>query len=98
MIHSKLRRHNITKSGFTIIYADGGETYLGELKDEKLDYWFLFGRDARQKLMYKGYRRNNFRNSTDSVIVFDTKPWDANELAKRKQNGFLGIKEYNIKL
>ena len=70
---------------------------MGELRDEKLNHWILFGRDAGQKWMYKGHKKNSYRGTTDSVIIFDIKRWDANELTRRKQIGFLGIREYDIK-
>lgn len=84
----------MTQSDQTIVYSNGGSTYLGTLKNKALDYWFLFGRDAQQKWMYKGYRKNGV---THSVVVFDTKQWNADELARRKGNGFLGIREYDIR-
>ena len=85
----------MTKSGQTIVYSDGGNTYLGTMKNQKLDQWFLFGRDANQKWMYKGYRV--FNNVSDSVIVFDNEPWNSVEMKRRKDNGFLGIREYDIR-
>ena len=85
----------MAQSGQTIVYTKGGDVYLGNMKDKKLDAWILYGRDEQQKWMYKGYR--NYGGMTDSVIVFDTKKWSASEIARRKANGFLGIREYDIK-
>jgi len=78
----------------TIIYTFGGETYLGEHTEQDLSYWRWYGKVKNQKYLYKGYRY--FDGKKDIVIVYDNKKWDAGELAKRKANGFLGIREYVI--
>jgi len=44
--------------------------------------------------MYKGYRY--FDGNKDIVIVYDNKLWDKKEIARRKANGFLGIRRYLI--
>ena len=76
----------------TIVYTDGGDTYLGEYKDRSLKYWKQTGYIRDFKFMYKGYRY--FDGNKDVVIVYTNKNWDKDEIAKRKANGFLGVKQY----
>jgi len=76
----------------TIIYADGGNRYFGEQENENLGYWKEYGSIRLFKYMYKGYRY--FDNGMTSVIVFDNVKWSKEEKAKRKANGFLGIRQY----
>jgi len=76
----------------TLIYTNGGENYLGEHSINNLSYWKRFV--SGQKYMYKGYRY--FDGNKDIVIVYDNTRWYDGEKAKRKANGFLGIREYRI--
>ena len=76
----------------TIVYTDGGDTYLGEYEDESLKYWKQTGHIRDFKFMYKGYRY--FDGKKDIVIVYTNKDWNVEEIAKRKANGFLGIKQH----
>lgn len=76
----------------TAVYIDGGNNCLGIKESHKLSYWLEYGRKHNQKYLYKGYRWYN--NKSDSVVVFDTKRWDGEEINRRKYNGFLGIREY----
>jgi len=78
----------------TIIYTFGGETYLGEHTEQNLSYWRWYGKVKNQKYIYKGYRY--FDGTKDIVIVFTTTQWNKQEKERRKNNGFLGIREYII--
>jgi len=78
----------------TLIYRNGGEIYLGKHSIQKLSYWLYTGKIKNQKWLYKGY--NYFDSEKYTVIVFDVKQWNEAEKAKRKYNGFLGIREYKI--
>lgn len=77
-----------------IIYKNGGNQYLGQQKDRTLQKWKLKGQELEQGFMYKGFRY--YGGNKDIVIVYDTERWDKNEIKKRKDNGFLGIKAYEI--
>ena len=77
----------------TIVYKNGSD-YIGEYEDKKLAKWKQLGINLNQYWMYKGYRYWN--NQRDTVIVYDTEPWDAEEINRRRNNGFLGIKEYHL--
>ena len=78
----------------TIVYADGGDRFFGEQEDENLNYWKEYGSIRLFKYMYKGFRY--FDGKKDIVIVYDNTRWYDGEKAKRKANGFLGIREYRI--
>lgn len=78
----------------TIIYRDGGKLYLGEHSEQNLSYWIWYGKQKNAKFMYKGYKYYN--GEKDIVIVYDTIQWDKNEKQRRKNNGFLGIREYEL--
>lgn len=78
----------------TLVYKDSGEIYLGENTIKNLDYWKWIGRSNKQKYMYKGYRY--FEGKKENVVVYSKTQWHQGELAKRKANGFLGIKEYKL--
>ena len=82
----------------TIIYKNGGEVYLGEHTDQNLDYWKLYGKNLGEKYMYKGYRLHGGwdMNNKTIVIVYDSKLWDLEECKRRKENGFLNIRRYEI--
>jgi hypothetical protein len=76
----------------TIVYRNGGEVYLGSHSDQELSYWKWTGKQKKEKYLYKGY---HYRGSEkDTVVVFDSKMWSPAELARRKANGFLGIRRY----
>jgi hypothetical protein len=79
----------------TIIYTSGGDDYKGEHSTQNLSYWRWYGKQKNQKYMYKGYRY--FDNKKDIVIVYDNDLWNIAEYQKRKANGFLGIKRYDLK-
>ena len=76
----------------TIVYTNGGDNYLGIHSEQNLSYWKWTGKVKNQKYLYKGYRY--FDGKKDIVIVYDNKQWDQAEKKKRKDNGFLGIREY----
>jgi len=78
----------------TIIYTNGGENYLGEHSEQDLSYWRWYGTVKNQKYMYKGYRY--FDGNKDIVIVYSTVQWNKQEKQRRKNNGFLGIREYQL--
>jgi len=78
----------------TIVYLNDGDTYLGEHDDHPLKYWLSYGREHNQKWLYKGY--NYFDSKKRIVVVYTTKRWNAFEIDRRRQNRFLGIKEYQI--
>lgn len=75
----------------TIVYINGKD-YLGAYTEKSLKYWKQTGYIRDFKYMYKGYRY--FDTNKDTVIVFTNKDWDIEEKAKRKANGFLGIRKY----
>ena len=76
----------------TIVYTNGGEKYLGSHSDQDLSYWKWTGRQKKKKYLYKGYRY--LGGKKDTVVVFDNIRWSDAELARRKANGFLGIRRY----
>ena len=78
----------------TLVYKNGGEGYLGIRSSKGLYHWKKLGCELNQKYMYKGYRY--FDNKRDIVIVFDITKWSVSEKARRKANGFLGIREYEL--
>jgi len=80
----------------TIVYREGGEVYLGERSDQNLTYWKWYGEQKTSKYMYKGYRY--YEGKKEIVIVFDDVLWDISEYQKRKNNGFLSIKLYELNL
>ena len=76
----------------TLIYNGDGD-YLGcEGKEKKLSYWIRFGEVIKQNYLYKGY--HYYIGEKNIVVVFTVFQWDKEELARRKRNGFLWIKEY----
>jgi len=78
-----------------IVYSEAGDRYLGEFPSENTAYWREFGKSrGLGAWMYVGYRW--FDNRKDQVVVFDDIEWDAGELARRKANGFLGIRMYRV--
>ena len=84
----------------TLIYTNNGENYLGEHSIQNLSYWRWYGRQKNQKYMYKGYYYRLYKPVEEAksiVIVYTDNKWDAGEIAKRKANGFKGIREYVIK-
>jgi len=79
----------------TIIYRKGGEIYLGEHEPQKLSYYQHLAKEVyKEGYFYKGYRY--YGGEKDFVVVFDNKKWDIGEMARRKENGFLGIKCYEV--
>jgi len=42
--------------------------------------------------MYKGF--HYFANEINQVVVFTNTKWNEKEIARRKTNGFMGIREY----
>lgn len=88
------------ESGEVLIYING-ERYVGSFSDiESLEYWKEVGKEHGQKWMYKGYAWNSLNpvpgNYNNTVIVFDTKKWSLSEINRRKENGFLNIKEHKL--
>ena len=79
----------------TIVYGKGGDLYLGYFPYEKpVSYWVKEGKKKGYKWMYKGFRR--FLGIKDQVVVFDDCRWDEKEIKRRRNNGFLGIKVYQL--
>ena len=76
----------------TIVYLKGGDDFKGSMPDKSLDKWKDYGKQNKQGFMYKGFRY--WANKKEQVVVFTKEPWSSSEIAKRKKNGFLGIKEY----
>lgn len=74
----------------TIVYVNG-EDYLGKYSEQSLDYWKRTGYIRDFKFMYKGYRY--FGQEKNIVIVYTNKDWNIEEKARRKANGFLGIRQ-----
>jgi len=88
------------ESGRTIVYVEGNDM-VGNFPDkDSIEYWKKIGLDYKQKWMYKGYRWYSQNpvpdNYNDTVIVFDTQKWSTSEIARRKANGFLGIREHKL--
>ena len=88
------------ESGRTIVYVEGTDNVINFPDRDSIEYWKKIGLEYNQKWMYKGYRwyfqKPNPNNLNDTVIVFDTKKWSASEIARRKANGFLGIREHKL--
>ena len=76
-----------------LIYTNGGDTY-NHTRDMTPTKLKEFGRSRNQTWMYKGYRYYN--NKKEIVVVFDKKEWSLGEMAKRKANGFMGIRESRV--
>lgn len=74
------------------IYSSGGGIYLGKHTEQNLSYWKWYGKQKKQKYMYKGYEY--FDGKKEIIIVYDDKLWDISEYQRRKGNGFLGIRRY----
>jgi len=79
----------------TIVYGDGGDKYFGEHEVKPLGYWKKFGKKRGYKFLYKGYRV--LGGKRDIVVVFDNELWDKKEIEKRRKNGFLGIRCYELR-
>jgi hypothetical protein len=82
----------------TIVYRNGGSVHVGDHSDQNLSYWNWTGRQKKQKYMYKGYMKPRLYSKDDrrNVVVFDNVLWSPTEVAKRKANGFMGIRVYRI--
>jgi hypothetical protein len=76
-----------------LVYTNGGNTHHGHL-DFTPTKLKAYGKSKNQKWMYKGYRW--WSGVRDIVVVFDTEEWTVYEKAKRKINGFLGIRETRL--
>ena len=83
----------------TVVYKDGGTTWLGDMDKTPAEFK-MFGKTRGQKYMYSGYKLHQgvVSNETSKrpVVVFDMESWSAAEKAKRKENGFLGIKQTKL--
>ena len=77
-----------------VVYAKGGDSYLGRQGVRSVDFWRRFGRQRDYKYLYKGFAY--YGNERIQVVVFDDKVWDSQEIQKRKANGFLGIRFYDL--
>jgi hypothetical protein len=77
-----------------LVYDNGGSVFGGRRAPQSLEEWKKEGRERKKRWMYKGY--HPFGGVTYSVVVYDNEKWDAKELARRKENGFLGIKVYRL--
>ena len=75
----------------TLVYDNDG-SYKGSFGIKPLDYWIKKGMKDGYQFMYKGYHYSYGDKS--QVVVFSNEPWDNQEIARRKGNGFLGIREY----
>lgn len=78
----------------TIVYGNGGDRYFGEYPDKPLKFWKKFGKEHNFKYLYKGY--HYYDGKKKSVVVFDNKKWSREEIERRKNNGFLGIRVYRL--
>lgn len=74
----------------TLVYEKGGDECLGMTARPEHEL-ISEAKERGATVMYKGYRY--YDNKRDSVIVFDKQAWDRGEKARRKANGFLGIRE-----
>jgi len=81
----------MTELNKTLKY-DGDGNWLGSSTIKPLNHWIKYGVDNNFQFLYKGY--NYSFGDKSQVVVFTNEPWDAKELARRKKNGFLGIREY----
>jgi len=79
--------------GETIVYLNGGDTYIGRIRSHGVRYWMDYGRSHRQTYLYMGWYA--YEGGTP-VVVFDTKRWSSEEVARRKANGFVRIKYYPL--
>ena len=82
-----------------LVYKDGGDLVFDigrrTFHDSKpMKHWREMGARLGQKWLYKGY--HYYGGERSQVVVFDKKRWDASEIAFRKANGFLGIREYKV--
>ncbi len=78
----------------TIIYRDG-TIFVKEIEAEKsASFWRKYGQEKGYKYMYKGYLY--IPHGRAQVVVFDKIPWSYAVILKRKDNGFLGIRTYNL--
>jgi len=88
------------KNEKVLMYRDNGEIFLGEYSiQQKLSYYKWVGKQKNQKYMYKGYYYKLYEeegNNKYIVIVYTNTKWNSGEIAKRKANGFKGIREYKI--
>jgi hypothetical protein len=78
----------------TLVYLDDGDTYVGTFPSKPLKYWLEYGRKHNQKYLYKGFRR--FFNSSSCVVVFSNSIWYEEEIARRRANGLLCVREYEL--
>ena len=78
----------------TLVYQEGGELYSGKLRDRPLNFWKKFGKQNYYKYLYKGFRY--YENGIVSVVVYSREKWSDEEKLRRKDNGFLGIREYEL--
>ncbi len=78
----------------TIVYAEGGIDYKGRMGIYPVTYWKKLGYSLRQEWLYKGFRY--FGGEKSQVVVYDSDSWDGQEIARRKANGFLGIRSYYL--
>lgn len=78
----------------TIYYRDNGDAYLGAWDNKPLKFWKEVGKTNKDKYLYKGYRY--YDGKKDTVVVFTKHKWTKEEISRRKNNGFLGIREYKI--
>jgi len=87
----------VKKSGVeTIVYSSGGLSYHGVHPEKTAQKWREWGREKGYgSYMYKGFR--NSGNKRSQVVVFDTVSWSPPEIARRRANGFLGIRTYRLK-
>lgn len=77
-----------------IAYAQGGDVYIGRRPVQSLASWKKYGQEKKYKYLYKGFAYHG--NERAQVVVFDDKTWDAQEIQRRKTNGFLGIHFYDL--
>ena len=76
----------------TLVYLNGGDRYMGLQEDKTLARWKKYGKELGMKYLYKGF--HYYENKKSSVCTFDNMNWSKAEMARRKANGFLGIKKY----
>ncbi len=80
-----------------LVYLDDGNDYKGRFDYKPLEYWKNYGRKRHYKYLYKGRRFTyHYGYGANQVCCFTNNRWTSTEKARRKANGFLGIKEYKL--
>lgn len=83
-----------------VVYADGGNKYLGRFPASHPFFWEEYGR--KRKLGSWAHVGHKYEGKDPvgleelQVVVYDDHPWPPAEIARRNANGFLGITAYRL--